>query len=501
LVVLASVRSATLLGIDGHVVSVEVHVSNGLPSYSVVGLPDAAGRESRERVRAALLSTGLEFPMRRITVNLAPATVRKAGSGLELAIALALLVADGALPDSVLDGTGVIGELGLDGRVRPASGVLALVDALTRRGVERVVVPDANAIEAALVPHVEVFVARTLGELHECLKGEAPWPEPTPVEHDEQEPDDEPLDLGDVRGLPNARQALVAAAAGGHHLLIAGPPGAGKTMLARRLPTILAPLERDEAIEVTRIHSASGVAPTRGLVTQRPFRAPHHTASTAAIVGGGSPRPRPGEVTLAHRGALFLDEIAEFNPSVLESLRQPLEERTVRISRAAVALDFPAAFTLIACCNPCPCGRDITHCRCSDVQRQRYKRRLSSPLLDRFDLRVPVNPPGAHAPPGEPSATVRERVLSAVERQRARLRDWPWRANAHIPAGALQMLVPLRNDVEATWRDQCELRHLTGRGAARARRVARTLADLDARTHVDEDDITCALELRQELFE
>jgi magnesium chelatase family protein len=499
--VLASVRSATLLGIEGHVVTVEVHVSRGLPSYTVVGLPDAAGRESRERVRAALLSSGLEFPMQRITVNLAPATVRKSGSGLELAIALALLVADGRLPDAVLDGTGVIGELGLDGRVRPADGVLALVDALARRGAERVVVPDANATEAALVPTVEVLVARTLGELHACLKGEAPWPGPTPVAADDDADADEPLDLADVRGLPSARRALVAAAAGGHHLLITGPPGAGKTMLARRLPTILPPPEPDEAIEITRIHSAAGFARGRGLVAQRPFRAPHHTASTAAIVGGGSPRPRPGEITLAHRGALFLDEVAEFPPTVLEALRQPLEERVIRISRAAIALDFPADFTLIACCNPCPCGRDITACRCTDVQRARYKRRLSAPLLDRFDLRVPVHPPGAHATPGAASSVVREQVLVAVARQQHRLRNWPWRRNAQVPAGALSLLIPLDADVETGWRDQCELRRLTGRGAARVRRVARTLADLDDRDAISPDDIVCALELRQELFE
>ena len=236
-------------------------------------------------------------------------------------------------------------------------------------------------------------------------------------------------------------------------------------------------------------------------MTQRPFRAPHHTASIAAIVGGGSPRPRPGEITLAHRGALFLDEVAEFNAGVLEALRQPLEERVVRISRAAVALDFPADFTLIACCNPCPCGREVTACRCSDLQRARYKRRLSAPLLDRFDLRVPVHPPAAHAPPGAPSCDARAQVQQAVDRQRDRLRDWPWRRNAQVPAGALVALLPLPAAVEMTWRDLCELRGLTGRGAARIRRVARTLADLDDRADVTDDDVVCAIELRQELFE
>jgi magnesium chelatase family protein len=333
------------------------------------------------------------------------------------------------------------------------------------------------------------------------LKGEAPWPEPEPPPTEIDAIGDEPLDLADVRGLPSARIALEAAAAGGHHLLIAGPPGAGKTMLARRLTTILPPLERDEALEVTRIHSAAGLAPAHGLVNGAPFRAPHHTASTPAIVGGGSPRPKPGEVTLAHRGALFLDEIAEFQPTVLESLRQPLEERVVRISRAAVSLDFPAAFTLIACCNPCPCGRGITNCRCTDVQRARYKRRLSAPLLDRFDLRVAVNPPAAHAPAGESSEAVAARVAAAAARQRDRYRDWSWRRNAAVPAGALGMLVPLRPDVEAAWREAAAAHELTGRGAARVRRVARTLADIADRAQVDVDDITCALELRQELFE
>ena len=300
---LAAVRSATLLGVDGQPVTVEVHVSNGLPAYQVVGLPDAAVRESRERVRAAVLSSGLEWPQRRITVNLAPGGVRKTGSGLELAVALGVLGASDALPAGVLEGVAVLGEVGLDASVRPVPGTLALVDALARAGVECVVVPIANAAEAALVGGVRVRAARTLGELRACLKGEEAWPdwEPaSPVATAAVGDADELADLADVRGLPFARSALEVAAAGGHHLLLCGPPGTGKTMLAHRLGTILPPLAHAEALEVTRIHSAAGVPLAGQLVSARPFRAPHHTASTAALVGGGSGRARPGEITMAH---------------------------------------------------------------------------------------------------------------------------------------------------------------------------------------------------------
>ncbi|MFM7270110.1 MAG: ATP-binding protein, partial [Actinomycetes bacterium] len=341
--------------------------------------------------------------------------------------------------------------------------------------------------------------ARHLAEVVECLAGEAPWPDAPEVPPEPEPPVAGVADLAEVRGMATARAALRCAAAGGHHLLMSGPPGAGKTMIARRLPTILAPLEPDEALEVTRIHSAAGVHPGHRLACSRPFRSPHHTASTAALIGGGSGRPRPGEVTLASGGVLFLDELGEFAPQTLDALRQPLEERVVRIARQACALEFPARFTLVACTNPCPCGRDPARCTCSDTARERYRRRLSAPLLDRFDLRLALRAPGEVEPYGASSEVERVRVISAVERQSHRFTGLPWCRNAYIPAGGLGTYAALDGPARAAWRAAVRAAGLTGRGAAAIQRTARTLADLDDRAAVTADDVHLAVDLRQDV--
>lgn len=500
---LAIVSSATLLGVDGWSITVEVHTSNGLPGFAIVGLPDASCREARDRVRAALLSSELPWENRRVTVNLAPSGMRKSGAGLDLPIAVALLVASGVLRQGETDGIAFIGELGLDGSIRAVPGVLSMVDAVRQR---RVVVPPACFSEASALGRLEVRSAVTLRQLVANLRGLAAWTDPPPGGDVELEQDP---DLADVRGQALGRMAVEVAAAGGHHLLLVGPPGAGKSMLARRLPGLLPPLTPAEALETTRIHSAAGLAlPARGVLRRPPFRAPHHGASAVSLVGGGSNAMRPGEISCANFGVLFLDELAEFPPAVLDTLRQPLEEGVIRVCRSRASVTFPARFLLVAAMNPCPCGEGLTpgSCRCGETSRLRYSGRISGPLLDRFDLRVNVERPeiaqllpmgSSPVTKAETTSVVAARVIAARKLAAGR----GVRCNADIPASTLDDVARLTSDARAVLEARLRQGRLSARGLHRVRRVARTLADLGGRPgSISEEDICGALVLRSDPF-
>ncbi len=492
---LAVARTFTLIGIEAGSVSVEVDVGTGLPAFSIVGLPDAAVRESRERVRAALINSGFKFPQSRITANLAPADLRKSGPGFDLAIAAALLAADGKLSQGCLDRYALAGELALDGSIRPVPGALAMAEGASAAGMTGIAVAEADGAEAALAGGLEVVPLQRLDQLPALENGlpRAVAP-PSPPRRSTDHPD-----LADLRGQPVLRRALEIAAAGGHNLLVTGPPGAGKTLAARRLPSILPALDRTEALEVTRIASACGRRSDGALVAERPFRAPHHTVSAAGLIGGGSP-PRAGEVTLAHRGVLFLDELAEFSRMALEALRQPLEEGQVTISRAKTTITLPCRFMLVAAANPCPCGHgaDSGRCKCPPASIRSYEAKLSGALADRIDLQLPVSQPSSRAMAaerGESSDVARARVTRARALAVKRLGHGRWNSDMD----ASETRAHCRLDMTATRAMEAGRSELglSGRGWDRALRVARTIADLDGAGAVSEAHVTQALTYRR----
>lgn len=495
---LAVARTFSLIGIEAEPVHAEVDVGRGLPAFAIVGLPDTAVRESRERVRAALLNSGFEFPLRRITTNLAPADLPKVGPGFDLAIAAAVLVASGQLPRGLLERHALAGELALDGSIRPVPGALAMAEGARRLGLRGIAVAPADAPQAALVEGIEVVGLEHISRLQALSDGAIEPQAPGRPGEDGDRCATSP-DLRDLKGQPALRSSLEIVAAGGHGVLLVGPPGAGKTLGATRLPSLLPPLTPEESLEVIRVAGACGSGSARAVAAARPFRAPHHTASARALIGGGSP-PRPGEVTRAHRGVLFLDELGEFRRDALEALRQPLEQGRVTLARARRSVTLPCRFSLVAASNPCPCGHgtDSGECECHPSAVARYEAKLSGALADRIDVFVGVGRSSADelaGDPGEPSSQVRARVASARARQHDRL--GPGRCNAEMTPEETRRHCGLDAESERALREGHELLGLSGRGWDRVLRVARTIADLAGEPEIGAADVMRALGLRR----
>jgi len=505
---LAHVDSLAALGVDAYRVQVEVDVSQGLISYAVVGLPDAAVRESGERVRAAIRNSGFSMPARRVTVNLAPADTKKQGPSFDLPIALGVLMGDGQLKSQLAD-FAAVGELGLDGEVRSITGVLPMALGARDMGKRALLVPKANGPEASVVEGLDVYPVESLADALELLRegNRAPI---APMQHiDEEPPLENGVDWSDVKGQEGVKRAMEIAAAGGHNILLVGSPGSGKTLLSRRLPTILPPIPMSEALEVTKLYSVAGLLSSgQSLVRQRPFRAPHHTVSHAGLVGGGS-YPRPGEISLAHHGVLFLDELPEFHRDVLEVMRQPLEDGFVSIARAAQTLTFPARFQLVAAMNPCPCGSllanssgipNVKPCTCTAPQIRRYLAKISGPLLDRIDIHIEVPRLSSDElmskRTGESSAIVRRRVVTARERQRERMKEMAVTCNAAMGSKAMREFCEMDAGTKDLLKAAIAQFNLSGRGYDRTLKVSRTIADLEGTQNIEMHHVAEAINYR-----